>query len=182
MATQAALLKKDPLRSFRFKVTIGGAGNGDTYKFGEAGFMSVSGLSMTTEVIPYREGGMNTTSRKMPGQTDFSPVNFSQGLMVGDPAMMLWMNDLFDAQQGSGGAKMSDFRVNVDIFLLAHPWPGPNPIPLAGWRLLNAWPTSVAFSDMDAGANSISITQMSLVHEGFYFKLATSVDGAGVSL
>lgn len=182
MATQVNRLKEDPLRSFRFKVVIGGAGNGDSYKFGEAGFMNVSGLSMTTEVIPYREGGMNTTTRKMPGQTDFSPVSMSKGLIVGEPSMMLWMNDLFDALQGSGGSKIPDFRVNVDIFLLAHPWPGPNPIPLAGWRLLNAWPTSLAFSDMDAGANSVAITQMSLAHEGFYFKLSPTIDGTGITL
>ncbi|MDP9870323.1 MULTISPECIES: phage tail protein [Streptosporangium] len=182
MATQATRLKEDPLRSFRFKVVFGGAGTGDRYKFGQAGFMNVSGLSMTTEVIPYREGGMNTTTRKMPGQSDFSPVSMSRGLMVGEPAMMLWMNDLFDALQGSAGSKIPDFRMNIDIYLLAHPWPGPDPIALAGWRLLNAWPTSVAFSDLDAGANSISINQMSLAHEGWYFKLNPDISGTGVVL
>lgn len=178
MPTQADRLKEDPLRNFRFRVVFGGSGNSDRYKFGNAGFMNITGLSMTTEVIPYREGGMNTTTRKLPGQSDFSPVNFSQGLVVGDPSMMLWMNDLFDALQGTGDNGIPDFRLNVDIYLLAHPWPGPNPIALAGWRLLNAWPTSIAFSDMDAGANSVAITQMSLAHEGFLFRLASSVDSA----
>lgn len=45
--------------------------------------MAVSGLSITTEVIPYREGGMNTTTQKMPGQSDFSPLTLSRGLAAG---------------------------------------------------------------------------------------------------
>jgi phage tail-like protein len=50
------------------------------------GFMSASGLNITTEVIPYREGGMNTTTQKMPGQSDFAPITLSKGLIVGEAA------------------------------------------------------------------------------------------------
>lgn len=194
MPTQTTRLKEDPLRSFRFRVQFGdggryrfGTGNSNSMVEGTAGFMNVSGLSMTTEVIPYREGGMNTTTRKMPGQSDFTPVSLSRGLVVGEPSMMLWMNDLFDVLQGTGtttggGGQMPDFRVNVDIYVLAHPWPGPNPIALAGWRLYNAWPTSVSFSDLDAGANAIIINQMTLAHEGWAFKLNPDISGTGVVL
>lgn len=53
----------DPLRNFRFQVQIQHPG---IKGFARMGFMSVSGLNVTTEVIPYREGGMNTTTQKMP--------------------------------------------------------------------------------------------------------------------
>jgi len=36
------------------------------------GFMTVSGLAMTIDVIPYREGGMNTTTQNMPGQASLT--------------------------------------------------------------------------------------------------------------
>ncbi|MEV4454358.1 phage tail protein [Microbispora sp. NPDC049633] len=167
--------KTDPLRSFRFKVVFSdtknygfnnnsGTANGAT---GVTGFMNVTGLSMTTEVIPYREGGMNTTTRKMPGQSDYSPISLSRGLTLGNHAMYNWMLELFDVLQGNTTQSNTDFRMNVAIYLLAHPWPGPNPPQLAGWRIYNAWPTSLAFSDLDAGANSISISQMTLAHEGW---------------
>jgi len=173
--------KQDPLRSFRFKVVFGDTKYGFGTGKGAIGFMSVTGLSMTTEVIPYREGGMNTTTRKMPGQSDFSPVSFSRGLTVGNRAMYNWMLELFDVLQGNTSATGTDFRMNVDIYLLAHPWPGPEPVQLAGWRLFNAWPTSLAFSDLDAGANSIAISQMTLAHEGWQFILADDVSGNGIN-
>ncbi|MGW0060359.1 phage tail protein [Streptosporangium sandarakinum] len=168
----------DPLRSFRFQVLFGDTKHGFGTGKNAMGFMNVSGLSMTTEVIPYREGGMNTTTRKMPGQSDYSPISMSRGLTVGNPAMVNWMKEIFDVLQGNTTGSDTDFRMNVDIFLLAHPWPGPDPIPLARWRLHNAWPTSLAFSDLDAGANSISISQMTLAHEGWEFDLSSDSSSA----
>jgi hypothetical protein len=31
----------------------------------------------------------------------------------------------------------------------------------------NAWPTALAYSDLNAGDNSLLVEQMTLVHEGF---------------
>jgi hypothetical protein len=39
----------------------------------------------------------------------------------------------------------------------------------------NAWPTSIAFSDLDAGANAIVVQQMTLAHEGWEFKVAKNI-------
>jgi phage tail-like protein len=172
-------LKTDPLRNFRFIVEIhdGNGGFGD-----QLGFMSVSGLSITTEVIPYRQGGHNTTTQKMPGQSDFAPLTLSRGLQMGrtDKQSSRWMRQLFSVQQGAGargGADLNDdFRHRVTIKVLDHPvTQGKVPVK-AAWRVYNAWPTSVAFSDLDAGANAIVITQMTLAHEGWEFALA---DGIG---
>lgn len=59
-----AHLATDPLRNFKFNVNIM---HPHIRGFATMGFMTVSGLNITTEVIPYREGGMNTTTQKMPG-------------------------------------------------------------------------------------------------------------------
>lgn len=59
-------LATDPLRNFKFNVNIM---HPNLSGFASLGFMTVSGLNITTEVIPYREGGMNTTTQKMPGLT-----------------------------------------------------------------------------------------------------------------
>jgi phage tail-like protein len=158
-----------------------------------AGFMSVSGLNINTEVIPYREGGMNTTTQKMPGQSDFSPITFSRGLIItgtgsgvtNDPAMA-WQRRLFAVMQGTGtGAAGQDFRVNLDIKVLAHPVTNKTvedtPVK-AHYRVYNAWPTSVAFGDLDAGANAIMTQQIVFAHEGFDFRLDDSSKGAKTSL
>jgi phage tail-like protein len=35
------------------------------------------------------------------------------------------------------------------------------------FKVYNAWPTAVAYSDLNAGDNSLFVEQMTLVHEGF---------------
>lgn len=165
-------IKTDPLRNFRFLVSIQKPG-----WTVDMGFMSVSGLNVTTEVIPYREGGMNTTTQKMPGQSDFAPITLSKGLVVGSTGMTDWMEELFTVMQGNGqrAATDQDFRSEVDIWVLDHPVTKGNVPRKANFHVYNAWPTAVAFSDLDAGANAIVIQQMTLAHEGFTFKLAKTV-------
>lgn len=171
-----AHLATDPLRNFKFHVNILKPGG-----FMTMGFMSVSGLNVTTEVIPYRQGGFNTTTQKMPGQSDFAPITLSKGLIIGDRHMFDWMRELFTVIQGTGtGAPGADFRSNMDILVLDHPVTQGNSVPVkAAFRVYNAWPTAVAFSDLDAGANAIIVNQMTLAHEGFDHKLADRLGPAG---
>lgn len=160
----------DPLRNFKFKVRIALINDGGLNSaFLNMGFMSVTGLNVTTEVIPYREGGLNTTTQKMPGQSDFAPITLSRGVVVGPEAQMGWMKRLFTVIQGTGtGASGQEFRATVDVLVLDHPVTNTINVPTkAAFRIYNAWPTSVAFSDLDAGANAIFLEQMSLAHEGF---------------
>jgi phage tail-like protein len=165
----------DPFRNFKFKVVIHHPG---IRGFATMGFMAVSGLSITTEVIPYREGGMNTTTQKMPGQSDFSPLTLSRGLATGQGEMWRWMQQLFVVMQGTqAGRAGEEFRHNVDIKVLDHPTAGRRAAKTKTWfRVYNAWPTSVSFSDLDAGANAIIVNQMTLAHEGFDVAVAKNVN------
>lgn len=166
-----AHLKTDPLRNFKFFVNI-------AHYAGmiRMGFMSVAGLNMTTEVIPYRQGGMNTTTQKLPGQTDFAPITLSTGLIVGEPYIIKWMRELFAVVQGTGTAVAgNDFRQDFEIQVLDHPVTyGPVAVK-SRFKVYNAWPTSVAWSDLDAGANAIIVQQMVLAHEGFRMELARNI-------
>jgi len=70
-------LATDPVRNFRFLVEFLPPTGGvtPTWSFdAKMGFTSVSGLTVATEAIQYREGGYNTTLHQLPGQTSFSPV------------------------------------------------------------------------------------------------------------
>lgn len=167
-----AHLSTDPLRNFKFVVNINPP-SGSTITIG---FMSVSGLNITVDVIAYREGGYNTTTQKMPGQADFSPITLSRGVAVGDTTAIDWMSELFTVMQGTGStAPGTDFRRTVDIQILDHPVTVAS-VPIKGWfRVYNAWPTSVAWSDLDAGANQLFINQLVLAHEGFGYTLASAI-------
>ena len=167
-----AHLASDPLRNFKFQVTIrpnsGGAVN--------LGFMSRPGLNIQVDVIAYRVGSYNTTTQKMPGQADFSPITLSRGLAVGTPQNWQWMQQLFTVMQGTGSSNgTTDFRATIDIQVLSHPVTAATVNYPAFFRIYNAWPTALAYSDLDAGANQLLIEQMTLAHEGFDFDLASNL-------
>jgi phage tail-like protein len=76
-------LMTDPVRNFRFLVTFKPTDEWkDTVKPAKMGFVSLSGLSVTTEPIAYREGGYNTNVHQIPGQSAFTPITL-QGSYVG---------------------------------------------------------------------------------------------------
>ena len=192
-------LQTDPIRNFRFLVEF--VQSEDSKKawkpLPKVGFTSVSGLSITTESIPYREGGYNTTVHQIPGQTTFSPVTFQRGVIVGTRQHWDWMRMLFSTVQASGsgyGAK-EPFRCDINIHVLTHPvnYSGgsgttgfgeadaletiqseDDTVPLR-FRLYNAWPTSVAYSDLNAGDNALMVEQLTVVHEGLDMRWAKNV-------
>ena len=58
------VLRTDPLRNFKFRVAITPSGDSPLKDLADnlpnLGFAQMSGIAVTNEVIPYREGGMNT--------------------------------------------------------------------------------------------------------------------------
>jgi phage tail-like protein len=187
-------LMTDPVRNFKFVVTFSPTGEGTTGKgwgnvFGKMGFVSLSGLSVSTESIAYREGGYNTNVHQIPGQSAFTPISLSKGVMLGQPDNALWMKRLFSvltpsAQVGVGG----NFRCNLDIQVLSHPnptasvgagltTPGDTPLDLhtsLRFKVYNAWITSLSYSGLDAGSNTLMVEEIQLVHEGFDVSYAES--------
>lgn len=174
-------VKTDPLRNFRFQVNIHHqTKNGNMAA--RLGFMTCAGLSVETDLIAYRQGGMNTTTQKMPGQTNFPPLTMARGMMVGTPDEYLWFKEVFSVVAGKGtgpnAANHNDFRADIDIFVLAHPWTKSTRVPVkAKYHVYNAWPQSLAYSDLDAGGNGLIMEQMVLQHEGFGLVYA----GAGIA-
>ena len=177
-------LMTDPVRNFRFLVTFQPTADWkDTVKPAKMGFVSLSGLRVTTEPIAYREGGYNTNVHQIPGQSAFTPITLSKGVMLGQESNMAWMKRLFSVitpsvAQGVGAG----FRCNIDIQVLSHPNPqastGAATTQIAAetpyeqhtslrFKVYNAWITSLSYSNLDAGANTLMVEEMSLVHEGF---------------
>jgi phage tail-like protein len=187
-------LATDPIRNFRFLVTFkplsltnGGqwlpTGGGATL-----GFTSVSGMSVTTDSIPYREGGYNTTVHQIPGQTTFAPISLQRGVILGTDQHWKWMRQLFATVEGGSAAidiSKNNFRCDLEVAVLSHPIAGSGagtPGSVASddhvalrFNVYNAWPTSVAYSDLNAGDNAIFVEQVTLVHEGFDLNWASNL-------
>ena len=179
-------LATDPVRNFRFLVTFKPQDTSNT-ALGTMtipmGFTSVSGLAVTTDSIPYREGGYNTTVHQIPGQTSFTPLTLQRGVILGSKQNWDWMKQLFATVQAGGStlALGKNFRCDIEIAVLNHPVPSQGANVTSGttavtqasddvamrFRVYNAWPTTVAYSDLNAGDNALYVEQMTLVHEGF---------------
>ena len=170
-------LATDPIRNFRFLVKFIKLNGGDTNLpdlEAVMGFTSVSGLAVTTDSIPYREGGYNTTVHQIPGQTSFQPLTLQRGVLLGSKAQWTWMKNMFYTVQGGSGRTINqNFRCDVEIQVLPHPIATADttditPTDIAmRFKVYNAWPTALAYSDLNAGDNSLLVEQMTLVHEGF---------------
>jgi phage tail-like protein len=192
MATDSVInrfstLATDPLRSFRFIVEFSAAGesvfsskittSANTSSSTTAlssgfvgGFMSVSGLNITTQAIQYREGGYNTTVHQIPGMTTFSPITLQRGVLYGNDQAITWMRGLFAAASGDGiaaGASNSkSYRVNAKIWVMDHPNSADNNTPRMGFDVRNAWITQLSYTDLNANDGAILFESMNLVHEG----------------
>lgn len=171
---------RDPLRNFKFRVTfLGHADSGISEELAKIGFISVSGMGYQTDMIPYREGGDNVITRKLPGQTDVGPLTLIGGVFMNDKsAQYEWFRQIFDIQWGKGnGGFDADFRCNVRVDVLKHPvtkWEAggegdPTSPKSAGMSTMfyNCWPGAIQWNDLNAGDNSVMISNMVLHHEGF---------------
>lgn len=185
-------IQTDPIRNFKFIVQINHTFD-DYTKFGRQtlvrmGFMNMSGLAQTTTVIPYREGGNNTTERKLPGQTSFGDITLANGMAVKNTEPWAWTRQIFSVNAGEGPNRGNqDFRTDIDIYVLHHPQTHisgspnahlvPKPIPVRGmlkFKIYRAWISGIAFSELDAGGNAVMVQQMTLTHEGFELNMAES--------
>lgn len=186
--------ERDPLRNFRFRVDFVGGPDDITKPFATMGFMSVAGLGIQTDMIPYREGGDNVITRKLPGQSDVSPLTLVSGVFAGENknAGLEWFKRIFAVQWGSGNAAWDEqFRCDIVIRVMNHPVTkatsgdgGMNANGYAGaaFKVYNCWPAALVFNDLNAGDNSILVTNMTVHHEGFeaYFGDEAKATSIGV--
>lgn len=174
----------DPIRNFRFLVEFlpHDTKSSAAVDFQKTiGFTNVSGFGITTQAIPYREGGYNTTVHYLPGQTSFEPVSFTRGTVLGSKQNHQWMRQLFAVVSGRTNAGVGhDFRCNIDVSVISHPNPANTKTSAGGratnpydlhvsmrFRLYNAWITSLAYGDLNSGGEGLMVEGMTVVHEGF---------------
>jgi phage tail-like protein len=133
-----------PLPKFHFRVEWGGA---------KIGFSEVSGLSVETDVVEYRDGSSPEFHKiKMPGMQKFGNITMKRGIFQGDNDFFKWWNTV---------ALNKIERRDVTISLLNE-----NHEPVVVWKVKNAWPSKVQSTDLKSDDNGVAIETIELVHEG----------------
>jgi phage tail-like protein len=133
-----------PLPKFHFRVEWGGA---------KIGFSEVSGLSVETDVVEYRDGSSPEFHKiKMPGMQKFGNITMKRGIFQGDNDFYKWWNTV---------ALNTIERRDVTISLLNE-----NHEPVVVWKIKNAWPSKVQSTDLKSDDNGVAIETIELAHEG----------------
>ena len=133
----------DPFGNYNFLVELDG--------ITRAAFQECSGFDSTIDVIEHREGGENTTLRKLPGMTKFSNITLKWGI-TDDTELYAWHR-----QAVLGNLE----RKNGSIVLLNRAGEE-----MVRWDFIRAWPTKYDGPDLNAEGNDVAIEMLELAHEG----------------
>lgn len=189
----ATAQRSDPLRNFKFQVQLVPSGALQTYSkdLGNLGFSSMSGLSVTNDVLAYREGGMNTHTHKMVGMSDFSAVSFVRGVFANGDQLWRWQQFIHSWEGGvpggsTGADANSDYRCDIIVKVYDHPTTshnytysggdglvtgtggnrGPGNVKMA-MKLFRCWPGVFALGGLSAGDSGLLVQELTVHHEGF---------------
>lgn len=137
------MAKMDPYRNFNFLVEIDG--------ITQAGFTDCSGFGSSTDPIEYREGGENTTARKLPGLTKHNNISLKWG-MTDSRELYEWYRDVVTGkvQRKNGSIIVLDLDGKERV----------------RWNFFNAWPTKWDGPAFTAKGNDIAVETLELAHEG----------------
>ncbi len=117
------------------------------------GFMAVSGLGTSVEVVASRDGASKVnTSIALPGLQQFSPVVLTRAIEPGDNGFFEWMNATSFQQ-----AEKRD--VTVSLLNARHE-------PVVVWRLMAAFPSRLEYGPLHAQGNDLATETLTLVHQG----------------
>ena len=117
------------------------------------GFQSVSGLEEETEVREYREGGDNTTVRKLAGLNSYAPVVLEKGSTL-DARLWDWRQKI--KTKGAQGNRKSISILQQDEAREI----------VKRWDLFEAWPSKFTAPEFDASSSENAVETVEMQHEG----------------
>jgi phage tail-like protein len=133
----------DPFGNYNFHVEIDG--------ITRAAFQEASGFDSTIDIIEHREGGENTTVRKLPGMTKYSNISLKWGI-TDDRELYDWHRRIVqgDMERKNGSIVLLDRRGEE----------------VARWNFVRAWPSKWDGPDLNAEGTDVAIEMLELAHEG----------------
>src|SRR5688572_19365528 len=96
-----------PLTTFCFTLEIDGL-----FRPKEAFFKSVSGLKSETEVVPYREGGLNGHTHQLVGATKWPNLVLKRGFVIQSTELIKWRRT-WTAPGEPGGEPLKRLRGKI---------------------------------------------------------------------
>lgn len=145
----------DTHKNFKFRVKWNG-------KY-LAGVSKVSRLKRTTDVIAHRDGSDPSTSRKLPGRTEYDAITLERGV-THDQEFEKWAGQVLSIGSGPE-AESSLAALRKDLVIEVYNEVG---LMILSYKVFRCWVSEfVALPDLDANTNTILIQQFRLENEGW---------------
>lgn len=138
-----------PPTGFAFRVEVQDLpANDHDVRFTEVGGLSVE---MGTEEVV--EGGENRFIQKFPTRAKYPELVLKRGVLV-DSEVTTWIRECIE-----------DFNIQPkDVFITLL---NPDHEPLLTWRVVKAYPTKWAVSDLNSTANAVAVETLQLFYQYF---------------
>lgn len=133
----------DPAFSFYFKLEVTG--------IVIAHFQEVSGLTWETEVVPFKEGGLNEYEHKLFGQTKYTNLVLKNGV-TDNRSLWQWRTQAINAR--------SQARKDGSITLL-----GSRGEQLQRWNFFRGWPCKWEGPAFNGGQNALAIETVEIAYD-----------------
>lgn len=135
----------DPYGSYNFLVEIDG--------ITRAAFQEASGFESAIDVVEHREGGDNTTPRKIPALTKYTNITLKWGT-TDDRELYDWHRQWVtgdpNAQRKDGSLVLLDRQGGEKM----------------RWNFYHAWPAKWTGPSFNAEGTDVAIEMLELAHEG----------------
>jgi phage tail-like protein len=136
-------VRQDPVRAYNFRLAIQGVVQGH--------FTQLEGLGVKMTRILYREAGLNSTVRSIPGPVEYGPVTLRYGLSTS--------TELIDWLYAAVNGKVD--RRNVSLSMLDDA--ATNEV--RRWDLLHAWPCEWSGALLDSMGQELAIEALSIAYD-----------------
>lgn len=146
----AASRNDDPLLTHRFALTF------DTTVVGM--IVSCDGLESKSEITEAKSGGKGGIERaisRTPGKLSFTPLQIKLFVLKGDTYFEDWYKQIHHGQ-----VKQATHNGSIKLY-------DSEDKPVAAWEITNAWPSKLAYSDLDSDSNDAMSLTVTLVYEDF---------------
>ena len=149
-----AVIRDRPYGQFNFLVDLGtGQTDGP-----EAGFQECSGISMTVDVIEYRNGNdKENTTRKLTGLTKVSDVTLKRGI-IGSLSLYTWIDQIRNGHQSAVRTVTIQLQ-NEDHTAI-----------VMTWKLLRARIVKHTTGPLNAKGTDVAMEELTLAYERLEFE------------
>ena len=145
-----------PYPNFRFKLKMDGKH--------VAGISKVAGLTETSQVIKFREGGDPSLHQMNPGQTEFEAITLERGV-TNDIVFTQWCNKVWDYTntESKDITSLKDYRKNIILELYNEAGQL-----VLSYTIYNSWPSKfIGIPELDGSENATLIQTLVLQNEGW---------------